>query len=173
MTTLQKNQKTSEAPGRPAARAAAASMPFRPHVIGAVLWRNFAGYFSNPAGYVFIFLFVIIANAVVGLVGALLAARGMVSGLVAILLFIPQLAVAVRRLHDLGKSGRELLVPVVMLLLVPVAFAFRGVLPQIVALGFLGLTLLVFAHLLTLFMKKGSTIPDRYGAAPTAFSFAR
>ena len=135
-------------------------------------YADFSGRASREEFWCF-FLFVIIANAVVGLVGALLGARGAISGLVALLLFIPQLAVAVRRLHDLGKTGRELLVPVVMLLLVPVAFAFRGVLPQIVALGFLGLTLLVFAHLLTLFIKKGSTIPNRYGAAPTAFSFAR
>ena len=123
-------------------------------------YADFSGRASREEFWCF-FLFVIIANAVVGLVGALLGARGAISGLVALLLFIPQLAVAVRRLH------------VVMLLLVPVAFAFRGVLPQIVALGFLGLTLLVFAHLLTLFIKKGSTIPNRYGAAPTAFSFAR
>ena len=53
------------------------------------------------------------------------------------------------------------------------AFAFRGILPKIVALGFLGITLLVFANLLTLFIKKGSAVPNRYGAAPTAFSFAR
>jgi uncharacterized membrane protein YhaH (DUF805 family) len=81
-------------------------------------------------------------------------------------------AVAVRRLHDLGKSGRELVVPCVMLMALPLAFAFRGILPKIVALGFLGITLLVFANLLTLFIKKGSSIPNRYGAAPTAFSFA-
>ena len=104
------------------------------------------------------FAFVIIANAIASLIG--------------LLLIIPQLSVAVRRLHDLGKSGRELVVPCVMLLAVPLAFAFRGILPKIVALGFLGITLLVFANLLTLFIKKGSTIPNRYGAAPTAFSFA-
>ena len=52
------------------------------------------------------------------------------------------------------------------------AEADRGALPQIVALGYLGITVLAFANLLTLFMKKGSTIPNRYGAAPTAFSFA-
>jgi uncharacterized membrane protein YhaH (DUF805 family) len=60
-----------------------------------------------------------------------------------------------------------------MLVLVPVAFAFRGILPKIVALGFLGLTLLVFANLLTLFLKKGTNVPNKYGASPTAFSFAR
>jgi hypothetical protein len=34
-------------------------------------------------------------------------------------------------------------------------------------------TLLVFANLLVLFLKKGTTVPNRCGAAPTAFSFAR
>ena len=80
---------------------------------------------------------------------------------------------AVRRLHDVGRSGRELVVPCAMLALVPLAFAFRGILPKIVALGFLGITLLAFANLLSLFLKKGATIPNRYGAAPTAYSFAR
>jgi uncharacterized membrane protein YhaH (DUF805 family) len=95
------------------------------------------------------------------------------SGLIGALLLIPQLAVAVRRVHDLGKSGRELFVPCIMLLAVPLAFAFRGILPKIIALGFLGITLLAFANLLTLLLKKGSTVPNRYGAAPTAFSFGR
>ena len=86
---------------------------------------------------------------------------------------VGELAVAVRRLHDVGRTGKELVVPCVMLLLLPIAFAFQGILPKIVALGYLGITLLVFANLLLLFTKKGSTIPNRYGAAPTAFSFAR
>jgi uncharacterized membrane protein YhaH (DUF805 family) len=119
------------------------------------------------------FAFLIIANAVASLVGLLLGFGAALSGIVGLLLVIPQLSVAVRRLHDLGKSGRELVVPCIMLLAVPLAFAFRGILPKIVALGFLGVTLLVFANLLTLFLKKGSTVPNRYGAAPTAFSFAR
>jgi len=131
----------------------------------------FSGRASREEFWCF-FAFVIITNAAAGLIGVLLGARA-IGGLIGLLLFFPQIAVAVRRLHDLGKSGRELLVPVVMLLLLPLAFAFRGILPQIVALGYLGITLLVFAHLLTMFLKKGSTIPNRFGAAPTAFSFAR
>jgi uncharacterized membrane protein YhaH (DUF805 family) len=119
------------------------------------------------------FVFLIVVNAVAGLLGLLLGFGPALGGLIGLLLLIPQVAVAVRRLHDIGKSGKELAVPCVMLALLPLAFGFRGFLPKIVALGYLGITLLVFANLLTLFLKKGSTIPNRYGAAPTAFSFAR
>ena len=135
-------------------------------------YADFKGRASREEFWCF-FAFIIIANAVASFVGLLLGFGAALSGIVGALLIIPQLAVAVRRLHDLGKTGRELVVPCVMLLAVPLAFAFRGILPKIVALGFLGITLLVFANLLTLFLKKGSTIPNKYGAAPTAFSFAR
>ena len=135
-------------------------------------YADFKGRASREEFWCF-FAFVIIANAIASLVGLLLGFGAALPGIVGLLLIIPQLAVAVRRLHDLGKSGRELLVPCLMFLAVPLAFAFRGILPKIVALGFLGITLLVFANLLTLFIKKGSAVPNRYGAAPTAFSFAR
>ena len=135
-------------------------------------YADFSGRASREEFWLF-FAFVIIANALAGLIGALLGMRGLLPGLIGLLLLIPQIAVAVRRLHDLGKSGKELVVPCLMLFLMPMAFAFRGILPKIVALGFLGITLLAFAHLLTLFLKKGTSVPNRYGAAPTAFSFAR
>ena len=135
-------------------------------------YADFKGRASREEFWCF-FAFVIIANAVTGLVGMLFGFGPALSGLVGLLLVIPQIAVAVRRLHDLGKSGRELVVPCIMFAALPLAFAFRGILPKLVALGFLGITLLAFANLLTLFLRKGSNIPNRYGAAPTAFSFAR
>jgi uncharacterized membrane protein YhaH (DUF805 family) len=134
-------------------------------------YADFKGRASREEFWCF-FAFIIIANAIASLVGLLLGFGAALSGIVGMLLIIPQLAVAVRRLHDLGKSGRELVIPCVMFMAVPIAFAFRGILPKIVALGFLGITLLVFANLLTLFLKRGSTVPNRYGASPTAFSFA-
>lgn len=135
-------------------------------------YADFNGRASRQEFWCF-FAFVIIANAVAGIVGMVFGVGRALPSLFGLLLVIPQISVAVRRLHDLGKTGRELIVPCVMLAALPLAFAFRGILPKIVALGLLGVTLLVFANLLTLFLKKGTTVPNRYGAAPTAFSFAR
>ena len=138
---------------------------------GLKKYADFKGRASREEFWSFLGL-VIIAQALAGFVGLVFGVGPMLSAIVSALLIIPQLAVAVRRLHDVGKSGMELLLPCLMLLAMPLAFAFRGILPQIVALGFLGMTLLLFANLLRLFLKKGSTVPNRYGGAPTAFSYA-
>ena len=62
MTTLE-TKPTSE--GRAASRPAAGrTRPGHPHVIWAVFKRNFLSYFSNPAGYVFITLFVFVSSCV-------------------------------------------------------------------------------------------------------------
>ena len=58
MTTLQKKPAAGASPGR--RPGSAGSWPVRSHVIRAVFDRNFQAYFSNPAGYVFITLFVLV-----------------------------------------------------------------------------------------------------------------
>ena len=60
-----------------------------------------------------------------------------------------------------------------MLAVAPLVYSFGGILPRIVALGYAGLVLLVFANLLLLFLKEGKKVPNRYGGSPAAFSFAR
>ena len=118
------------------------------------------------------FVFVLVFQAVAGVIGLLLGGRGVFAFLTGVLLIVPQLAVTVRRLHDVGKSGRELVVPGLMLLAMPLVVVFRGVIANIVALGYAGIVLLLFANLLLLLIKKGSSIPNRHGASPTAFTFA-
>ena len=138
-------------------------------------YANFSGRASRSEFWCF-FFFVILAQAVARLLDAMLGGFllfGPVSGLVGLLLLVPQVAVAIRRLHDIGRSGRELLVPCAMLALMPLVMSLGGFLPRLVALGYAGLTMLIFANLLLLLTRPGRKVPNRYGASPEAFSFAR
>ena len=76
-------------------------------------YADFKGRASREEFWCF-FAFLIITNALASLVGLLLGFGPALAGIIGLLLIIPQLSVAVRRLHDLGKSGRELVVPCVI-----------------------------------------------------------
>ena len=137
-------------------------------------YADFKGRASRSEFWTFL-VFVMLAQAVARVLDVFFG-RGLTFGafsmLAAVALFVPQLAVTVRRLHDVNRSGRELVVPLLMLLALPLFVMFRGLIAGMVALGYYGVVLLVFAHLFLLLIKKGSTIPNKYGASPTAFSFA-
>ena len=141
-------------------------------------FADFKGRASRQEFWTF-FAFVVLATAVIRLVDSMFFRSGMMpgplSGLCSLLLFIPQVAVTVRRLHDVNKSGKELVVPLVMLVAMPlVAYAaISGFIGKIIILGYSGIVLLVFAGLLSSLIKKGSNIPNKYGAAPTAFTFGK
>lgn len=138
-------------------------------------YADFKGRASRAEFWTF-FFFVLIAQAVARVVDIVLGAGplgGPVSMLAALILFVPQVSVAVRRLHDVNRSGRALLVPCLLLLASPLLVLFGSFLGKIVALGYAGVTLLMFGQLLMMLARKGSSIPNRYGACPTAFSFGR
>jgi uncharacterized membrane protein YhaH (DUF805 family) len=85
-------------------------------------------------------LFVVILSLIAGVLDAVLG-LGFIGLLVSLALFLPGLAVSVRRLHDLDRTGWWLL------------------------LGFTGVGLIV---LLIFDCTKGTTGPNSYGADPLA-----
>lgn len=126
-------------------------------------YADFAGRASRSEFWTF-FVFVLLANAIARMMGPL-------GAIISLALLVPQIAVATRRLHDVNRSGRELLVPCLLLLGMPLLYFFGSFLGRIVALGYVGLTMLLFGQLLLLLTRKGSIVPNRYGACPTAFSY--
>lgn len=137
---------------------------------------EFGGRASRQEFWYF-FFFCIIAQMIARLVDSILfglaAMPGPIAGLTSLLLLVPQVTVTVRRLHDVGRSGREAVLPFVLLCAAPLVIIFGGFIGRIVQLGFAGVTLLLFANLLILLTKQGSSIPNKYGASPKAFSFAK
>jgi len=129
-------------------------------------YADFKGRASRSEFWIF-FLFVML----VSMLGSWFGWRG--GGLIGLLLFIPQMSVAVRRLHDVNCSGKELAVPFLMMVAVGFVGRFPGFLPRIVTLGVFATGLIFFAALLRHLIKEGSKVPNRYGPSPTAFSFAR
>lgn len=129
-------------------------------------FADFKGRASRSEFWIF-FAFVIALNMVAGMFG------WRIGGLVALVLFVPQVSVAVRRLHDVGCSGKEMLIPFAAMFAAGFVAKFQGFLPRMVALGVFATALIFFAVLLRHWVKEGSRVPNRWGASPAAFSFAR
>ncbi len=101
--------------------------------------RNYAG-FSGRAQrkeYWMFFLFNLVISWVLGFLDGMMGltwgegvgAMGMTSGLYSLFILIPSLAVGVRRLHDIGRSGWSMLIaliPLVGAIILIVWFAKEG-----------------------------------------------
>lgn len=129
-------------------------------------YADFKGRASRSEFWIF-FGFVLLMGMVAGLFGMRL------SGIAGLVLFVPSVAVAVRRLHDVGCSGKELIAPFAMLVAAGVLARFPGFLPKLVVMGVIGTAMILFAALLRHLIKEGSRVPNKWGASPSAFSFAR
>jgi uncharacterized membrane protein YhaH (DUF805 family) len=99
---------------------------------------TFSGRSSRPA-YWWFYLFNILALVAALLVDYALGTSGILYALAAIVLLLPNLAVAVRRLHDSGHSGWWLLIAIVPL---------------------------IGAIVLLVFTLQGSEPPNQWGAVP-------
>ena len=60
-------------------------------------------------------LFTVLGNAVCEIIDRMIFGFGLLGGIAALVLILPQLAVAVRRLHDTGRTGWWLLIGLVPL----------------------------------------------------------
>jgi uncharacterized membrane protein YhaH (DUF805 family) len=94
---------------------------------------------SSRAAYWWFHLFALIAVIAALVVDVAIGTGGIVYGLVALALFLPNLAVTVRRLHDSGRSGWWLLI---------------GLVPIV---GFI---------VLLIFTLQGSDAPNHWGYGP-------
>src|SRR3954471_16059002 len=91
-------------------------------------YATFTGRSARPA-YWWWFLFGILVGIGANIIDAIIGSFGVISGLVALGLFLPGLAVGVRRLHDIDKSGwwiLILLIPIVGFVLWLIWFTRQG-----------------------------------------------
>ena len=134
-------------------------------------YATFSGRASR-AEYWYFFLFTIIAGAALSAIDSTLASAFSIAN------FVPNLAVAVRRLHDTNRSGKLIialiLIEVVLFLLIVVSFV-AGISGAIggnsgVATGggvgvLVGLALFVVLAIYWIYLmaKRGDSGPNRYG----------
>ena len=101
------------------------------------------------------------------------ALAGPVTILTSLTLLVPLISVAVRRLHDIDRSGREFLGPCLALLASPVMMLLASFLGSIVGLGYAAVILLLFGRLPLLLARAGARYANHYGDRPMDFSLAR
>jgi len=100
--------------------------------------------------------------------GSIPVTQGYISGFYNLAVFIPYLAVSVRRMHDINKSGWMLLIPWLPLLLSFFAGLFgNSGLMLLLIFFFLGL----FIWLIVLCCTVGTTGPNKYGEDPYGGGF--
>lgn len=168
------------------------------------MFRNYASFGGRAprAEYWYFVLFTVVAGAIIGVLEAawmpplatlgdqLAAGTGVaifpLGTAFNILVFIPTLAVLVRRLHDTGRSGKRLLLPLLFTLLAMLGalMAFAGAVEQgskfqgdgtrlsmigggLMVLGGLGLMGFGIAFFVWL-CRRGTPGPNRYGPDPLA-----
>ena len=88
-----------------------------------------------------------------------------------LLIFLPSVAVGIRRLHDVNKSGKWLIFPLASLILTPVISLFEehGLMDSAIGLSISLLFLFVFLmnfYVLYLAIKKSDSGENQYGKSP-------
>jgi uncharacterized membrane protein YhaH (DUF805 family) len=128
-----------------------------------VLTRHYADFHGRARraefwNYVLVSLVIFVLLA---LIGGILGLR-IVRMLYALAVLVPNLAVGVRRLHDIGKSGWLVLLPVAPAALV--GFFFILLWPLALFCGVA--TIICAAYLIYLYVQPGTSGPNQYGPDP-------
>ena len=149
-----------------------------------VVFENYAN-FSGRARRSEYWYFVL-ANIIIGIILSVLdnvlglkvgtSNSGILGGLYNLAVFIPGLAVSVRRLHDIGKSGKLLLLfygILIILVIVMVVSGFSVLMSggsmSSLGIAFFAPLLVVLAMsiwMLVLFCSEGEQGPNKYGSDP-------
>ena len=92
-------------------------------------YANFNGRDTRQQYWMF-YLFYMIAYIVLSVIDGIIGTGGLLGGIFALATFIPSIAIATRRLHDVGKSGwwqLIILIPLVGVIVLIVFLAKQGV----------------------------------------------
>ena len=146
-------------------------------------YANFSGRARRSEYWYFTLANIIISLLLMGLDKALGLKIG-ISNLYSLAVFLPGLAVSVRRLHDIGKSGKLLLLVYVAIIVLTIVMVVSGLSVFMSAMnpsginpssmGALGmgffipliLILAMFIYMLVLFFTNGDSGSNKYGPDP-------
>jgi uncharacterized membrane protein YhaH (DUF805 family) len=126
---------------------------------------DFNGRTGRAEFWWYVLAYVVIA-VVVGIIGSLIHTT-ILSSLLSLAFLCPNLGIAVRRLHDIDKTGWYVLLPMVPTLL---AIVFLFMLMWQVAMILWVLTLACMILLIWWYAQPGNTGANKFGSPPAAFA---
>ena len=124
------------------------------------------------AEYWWFYLATVIISLILDRIDSGLGTAGMLSGVFSLAILVPWIAVMVRRLHDIDRTGLWLLlfvVPLVAVLVMAIAAAIGGYPPDVASFPFIMGMIGFGAAALVLFIFSilpGTVGPNRYGPDP-------
>lgn len=140
-----------------------------------VVFENYANFNGRArrSEYWYFTLFNIIFTSILKILDSLLFDDiEIIGSIYGLALFIPGLAVSVRRFHDIGKSGWQLLIAYAMIILFAglaivgsLAYSFNSSILQFICFGVI---LVVGIWLLVMFCTEGDGFTNKYGPNPKA-----
>ena len=140
-----------------------------------VVFENYANFNGRArrSEYWYFTLFNIIFTSILKILDSLLFDDiEIIGSIYGLAVFIPGLAVSVRRFHDIGKSGWQLLIAyslviffAMILVIGSLAYSFNSSLLQFILIG---LIFVIAIWLLVMFCTEGDSFTNKYGPDPKA-----